>query len=208
MSDHSMIWHLKDSGNFETLNGAADWGNTPKSEKISLHCIIEWVQLRSERSNCSTPTTSKCLEKRRKIGRGLTLAIVPSTEYPVIITPFFASGAHNSSNSRLGPLLMNPGDARITHGPASAIFRSHPRVAGRWDICLVTRLVRIERKKPLYLLEDKWIVFPRKPRSNVRVHGMDVGLVHRHALPRQIRRIVHRDTMQFRMRGPVFIQNQ
>lgn len=31
----------------------------------------------------------------------LTFAIVPSIEYPVMINPFFLSGAHRSNNSRL-----------------------------------------------------------------------------------------------------------
>ena len=48
------------------------------------------------------------------------LAIVPSTLYPVITTPFRWSGAHLSSNVRLMPDCNIPGDASMTHPPMSS----------------------------------------------------------------------------------------
>ena len=67
----------------------------------------------------------------------LTLANVPSIEYPVIMRPFRESGAHSSNSSRLGPTSINPGLASTTQGGPSAIFFSQPRVCGTLDICLV-----------------------------------------------------------------------
>ena len=67
----------------------------------------------------------------------LTLANVPSIEYPVTMRPFRESGAHSSNSSRLGPDSINPGLARTTQGGPSAIFFSQPRAWGTLDICLV-----------------------------------------------------------------------
>ena len=71
-----------------------------------------------------------------KLHNVLTLAMVPSIEYPVMMTPFRESGAQSSSSSRLGPCVMKPGLARTTQGGPSAIFRSHPRLCGTFDTCL------------------------------------------------------------------------
>jgi hypothetical protein len=77
----------------------------------------------------------------------LTLAGVPSTEYPVTMRPFRESGAHSSNNSRLGPTCMNPGLASTTQGGPSAIFFSQPRVCGTLDICLVDEMKKSIRTK-------------------------------------------------------------
>lgn len=47
-------------------------------------------------------------------------AIVPSTLYPVITTPFFSLGAHLSNNSLLTPFWNMPGLASMTHSPTSS----------------------------------------------------------------------------------------
>ena len=50
----------------------------------------------------------------------LTLASVPSTQYPATITPFLLS-VHHASNSCLDrPLCIIPGLANITQGPISS----------------------------------------------------------------------------------------
>ena len=66
----------------------------------------------------------------------LTLASVPSTEYPVTIRPFRESGAHSSNSSREEPVCMNPGVASTTQGGPSAIFFSHPRGWGTLEMYL------------------------------------------------------------------------
>lgn len=50
----------------------------------------------------------------------ICFAIVPSTLYPVITTPFLSFGAQRSSNSRLTPFCSMPGLANITHPPTSS----------------------------------------------------------------------------------------
>lgn len=43
-------------------------------------------------------------------------AKVPSTQYPVIITPFLSSAFHSSNNSLEVPDYNIPGEANTTHG--------------------------------------------------------------------------------------------
>lgn len=89
----------------------------------------------------------------------LTLAGVPSTEYPVIMRPFRESGAHSSNNSRLGPTCMNPGLASTTQGGPSAIFFSQPRVCGTLDTCLVmNEKEAYELGQSKHALENKRVV--------------------------------------------------
>jgi hypothetical protein len=91
----------------------------------------------------------------------LTLASVPSIEYPVIMSPFRASGAQSSNNSRLGPTSMNPGLASTTQGGPSAIFFSHPRVCGTCEMCLkglcLSNII-LGHMKRVNTLEDEGII--------------------------------------------------
>lgn len=87
-------------------------------------------------SNDITYMTTTLQNLLRTCLQTLTLAIVPSTEYPVTIMPFRESGAHSSSSSRLGPDCTKPGLARTTHGGPSATLRSQPLACGTLVIYL------------------------------------------------------------------------
>ena len=50
----------------------------------------------------------------------ISFAMVPSTLYPVITTPFLLSGAHRSSSVRDTPFCSMPGDASMTQPPTSS----------------------------------------------------------------------------------------
>jgi hypothetical protein len=147
-----------------------------------------------------------------RIFLALTLAGVPSIEYPVIITPFLESGAHNSNSSRLGPTCMNPGLARTTHGGPSAIFFSHPLVCGTLEICLHERMqiniAEVLTLEARNLLEHKRIISFRKPRANVIVHSVNICLIDSHAFPSQTRSIVDWDIVKIGVFSPVLVQDK
>lgn len=92
----------------------------------------------------------KCRLHWERTAERLTLAGVPSIEYPVIIRPFRASGAQSSNSSRLGPTCMKPGLARTTQGGPSAIFFSQPLVWGTFEMCLGWRLAIAYRAATYY----------------------------------------------------------
>lgn len=58
------------------------------------------------------------------------------------------------------------------------------------------------------LLEHKGIVSFRKSCPNIGIHGVDVSPIHRHALPREIRCIIDRHTVQVGMFLPVFVKDK
>lgn len=51
---------------------------------------------------------------------GLTLASVPSTQYPAMMTPFLLSVHQLSKSSLDKPLCIMPGEAITTLGPMSS----------------------------------------------------------------------------------------
>ena len=66
----------------------------------------------------------------------------------------------------------------------------------------------MEMKRNWDALEDKGVVSLGEPRSDIRVHRVDVGLVYSHTLLCQTRRIVDGDVVQFRVFLPVLVQDQ
>lgn len=110
----------------------------PAVERMDLGRLVHDGLTHEERA-ASQFQSGPCSERegeREKSSRR-TLAMTPSTLYPVMTRPFRGSGAHFSRSSRLTPLVRKPGDAMTTHGLRSLSFEM-PRSSGRMnESCLL-----------------------------------------------------------------------